>query len=182
MDGSLSISGDCSANITVDVIRGLLDNDGGLFGDIAVTDRIDDGIIRVRGAVHRTAMIDIADMVTAGADDKTVLILTEAVPPGSFDFAGTLLLQSGIKQHQIVEITGRLTGLVNLNGQDVGGGLTLAGGGGRVANGGTITGSGFVLPVGAGITTSGAPGDGFSGEMAGNIVVGGACWRRLTSR
>ncbi len=135
--GSLSVGGDVSGTITVDVIKGGFSMTGNLLGSgaINVTNGIDNPLFEVTGEVSTGAVITIADMVGPGG-----LQFNAGGALGELEFAGTLVLQSGLGEYQGVNILGNLTGVVDLNGADVAGALDLDGGGsGSIVNGGTIT-------------------------------------------
>ncbi len=135
LSGLFVIDTDASGDITLPILTGELRIAGNLSADISVSDRIDAGKLTVLGSVGSTASIQVHDM--SGDVD---LVFGE-FPGSSDEFAGDLLLETGIEAEAAVAINGPLasTGSVDLNGQNLAGGLILSGGGsGSIVNGGSV--------------------------------------------
>lgn len=137
----------------------------------------------VWGAVAPTGLIRFGDIVsTAPPGEGFAELLFNDIPDletgqTQFDFAGTLNLESGVRQNVVVYMHGELLSgaVIDLNHGEVTGLLKVfGGGGGSIINGGVVSGSGVCC---GGVGLSGHPANSFSGTATfDSVSASGEIW------
>lgn len=131
-----------SGTVNVGLVTGYLAA-GDVSGSIVVTDRIKvGGSLVVNGNFTSTGSITIAD-IESPPDSTFMLEFANNGELGTFEFAGDLILQTGLKENVYMWSGSTLTseGSIDLNNQGIAGFLDLpAGGSGSIINGGVVSG------------------------------------------
>lgn len=180
----LLISGDLSGSLSVDIAAGSSGSDigsvsgtltigtlvssfritGDVSGDIDVTTKIDKVDLTVQGSVTSTASITIADMQGDTVEFPGEIIIF----PASFnvleDFAGSLVLETGIPDLAVVIISGEFSsgGSIDASAGDLSGALFLEQSGGGTIDAGAVLDGGEPLGLSKVVLASGS-GNSYSG-------------------